>query len=181
MFFPLYQSPGFSTVLIELNLKGTFRVARACARPMVEQGRGSIILMSSMRAVNVEPGQSIYASTKAGIGQLTRGIAVELGPFGVRVNALAPGIVATPLTRPITSNPTWNEAYAKRTALGRWAEPEEMAGPIMFLVGREQLSHRYHDLCRCRLDSDRRALRAAVEVVTHLPVIPRNVATRNPL
>jgi NAD(P)-dependent dehydrogenase (short-subunit alcohol dehydrogenase family) len=52
----------------------------------------------------------------------------------VRVNALAPGIVATPLTQPITSNPAWNEAYAKRTALGRWAQPEEMAGPIMFLA-----------------------------------------------
>src|SRR5450631_2550314 len=95
--------------VIELNLKGTFRVARACARPMMEKKRGSIILMSSIRAVNVEPGQSIYASTKA-------------------------GIVATPLTRPIVSNPMWNEAYARRCALGRWAEPEEMAGPIIFLA-----------------------------------------------
>jgi NAD(P)-dependent dehydrogenase (short-subunit alcohol dehydrogenase family) len=101
---------------------------------MVERKRGSIVLMSSMRAVNVEPGQSVYASTKAGIGQMTRGLACELGPHGVRVNALAPGIVATPLTYPITSNPVWNEAYARHTALGRWAQPEEMAGPILFLA-----------------------------------------------
>jgi NAD(P)-dependent dehydrogenase (short-subunit alcohol dehydrogenase family) len=128
-----YSDEEFDRV-IELNLKGTFRVARAAARVMVKHRRGSIILMSSMRAVNVEPGQSIYAATKAGIGQMTRGLAVELGPQGVRVNALAPGIVATPLTRPITSNPAWNEAYARHCALGRWAEPEEMAGPVVFLA-----------------------------------------------
>jgi NAD(P)-dependent dehydrogenase (short-subunit alcohol dehydrogenase family) len=128
-----YSDDEFDRV-IELNLKGTFRVARACARPMVEKKRGSIVLMSSMRAVNVEPGQSIYASTKAGIGQMARGLASELGVHGVRVNALAPGIVATPLTAPITSNPQWNEAYARHTALGRWATPQEMAGPVMFLA-----------------------------------------------
>lgn len=128
-----YSDDEFDQV-IELNLKGTFRVARACARPMVQAGRGSIVLMSSMRSVNVEPGQSIYASTKAGISQMTKGLAVELGPHGVRVNALAPGIVKTPLTLPITSNPLWHDAYAKHTALGRWAAAGEMAGPVMFLA-----------------------------------------------
>src|ERR1700681_619964 len=83
-----YSDQEFDRV-VELNLKGTFRVARA--RPMMEKKRGSIILMSSIRSVTVEPGQSIYASTKAGIAQMMRGLAVELGPSGVRVNALAPG------------------------------------------------------------------------------------------
>jgi NAD(P)-dependent dehydrogenase (short-subunit alcohol dehydrogenase family) len=128
-----YTDDEFDRV-VEINLKGTFRVARACARLMAARNRGSIILMASIRAVTVEPGQSIYASTKAGIVQMARGLAAELGAAGVRVNALAPGIVATPLTRPIMSNPEWNRAYASRCALGRWAEAEEMAGPIVFLA-----------------------------------------------
>jgi NAD(P)-dependent dehydrogenase (short-subunit alcohol dehydrogenase family) len=65
---------------------------------------------------------------------MAKGLAVELGPHGVRVNALAPGIVATPLTQPIMANALWNEAYAQHTALGRWAHAGEMAGPIVFLA-----------------------------------------------
>ena len=128
-----YTDEEFDRV-IELNLKGTFRVARASARHMIERKRGSIILMASIRAVVVEPGQSVYASTKAGVVQMARGLAVELAPHGVRANALAPGIVATPLTTQIRNNAAWNEAYATRCALGRWAAPEEMAGPIVFLA-----------------------------------------------
>jgi NAD(P)-dependent dehydrogenase (short-subunit alcohol dehydrogenase family) len=129
-----YADDEFDRV-IDLNLKGTFRVARAVGRQMKEQGGGgSMVLMSSMRAYSVEPGQSIYAATKAGIGQMAKGLATELAPFGVRVNVLAPGIVETPLTRPITSNADWNAAYAERTALGRWATAAEMAGPVVFLA-----------------------------------------------
>jgi NAD(P)-dependent dehydrogenase (short-subunit alcohol dehydrogenase family) len=120
--------------VLDLNLKGTFKLARAAGRHMIERGRGSIILMSSMRAVNVEPGQSVYAETKAALSQFTRGLAVEFGEAGVRVNALAPGIIATPLTSPITSKPEWKAAYAARCALNRWADPSEMAGPVVFLA-----------------------------------------------
>lgn len=131
--FLSYTDEDFDRVL-DLNLKGTFRLARAVGRHMVARGRGSIILMSSMRAVTVEPGQSVYAATKAALSQFTRGLAVEFGEAGVRVNALAPGIIATPLTSPITSKPEWKEAYAARCALNRWGEPSEMAGPIVFLA-----------------------------------------------
>jgi NAD(P)-dependent dehydrogenase (short-subunit alcohol dehydrogenase family) len=120
--------------VVDLNIKGTFRLARAVGRVMAARGRGSIILMSSMRAVNVEPGQTVYAATKAAIGQMAKGLAVDLAASGVRVNALAPGIIETPLTRPITDKPEWKEAYAARTALGRWGSPTEMVGPIVFLA-----------------------------------------------
>jgi len=120
--------------IINLNLKGTFRVARAVAKVMMAQRAGSMILMSSMRGTQVEPGQSIYGSTKAAITLLTKGLASEMAEHNVRVNALAPSIVATPINKVIRDNPAWNEALASRTALGRWGETSEMAGPIVFLA-----------------------------------------------
>lgn len=118
--------------VIDLNLKATFRVTQAVARGMSEGG--SIILTSSIRSVTVEPGQGVYAATKAALVQLARGFAVELAPRNIRVNALAPGVVETPLTEPIKNHPDWYAAYANRNALKRWAQPEEMAWPIVFLA-----------------------------------------------
>ena len=127
-----YSSDEFDKV-VSLNLKGSFNVLRTAGRHMTQAGAGSIVLFSSIRSQVVEPGQSVYAATKAGIVQLVRTAAAEFGPSGVRVNALAPGIVETPLTAPIKSVPDWYEAYASKTVLGRWATPEEMVGPIIFL------------------------------------------------
>jgi NAD(P)-dependent dehydrogenase (short-subunit alcohol dehydrogenase family) len=101
---------------------------------MTAQGRGSIILFSSIRAQTVEPGQGVYAATKAGIVQLVRTAAAEFGPRGVRVNAVAPGVVDTPLTAPIKANPEWYAAYSEKTILKRWARPEEIAAPTAFLA-----------------------------------------------
>ena len=120
--------------VIDLNLKGTFHVLQAGGRLMREQKSGSLIALSSIRSVVVEPGQAVYAATKAGIVQLVRTLAAELGPFGVRVNAIAPGVVETPLTGPILANPDWYDAYAAKSALQRWAKPEEIAGPAVFLA-----------------------------------------------
>jgi len=120
--------------VLRLNLRGNFIAAQTAARIMRDQGRGSIILMSSIRAVTVEPGQGVYASTKVGLIQLARGFAVELGGSGVRVNCLAPGVVETPLTAPIKAKPDWYNAYANRNALGRWASADEMVGPVIFLA-----------------------------------------------
>jgi NAD(P)-dependent dehydrogenase (short-subunit alcohol dehydrogenase family) len=120
--------------VLGVNLKGNAHVLQAAGRIMAAQGWGSIILFSSIRSLVVEPGQSIYAATKAGIVQLVRGAAVELGRSGVRVNAIAPGVVDTPLTAPIKSSPEWYRAYSDRSILGRWASASEMAGPAVFLA-----------------------------------------------
>lgn len=120
--------------VLGVNLKGNAHVLQAAGRIMAAQGRGSIILFSSIRSLVVEPGQSIYAATKAGIVQLVRGAAAELGRSGVRVNAIAPGVINTPLTAPIKSRPDWYKAYGDRNILGRWASASEMAGPAVFLA-----------------------------------------------
>jgi NAD(P)-dependent dehydrogenase (short-subunit alcohol dehydrogenase family) len=120
--------------VVTMNLGGTFNVLQTAGRIMRDAGRGSIVLFASIRAVVVEPGQSVYAATKAGIVQLARTAAAELSPHGVRVNALAPGVVETPLTKPIKAQPEWYDAYARHNALGRWAQPHEMAGPTAFLL-----------------------------------------------
>ncbi|MBZ5602883.1 MAG: SDR family oxidoreductase [Acidobacteriia bacterium] len=128
-----YTADEFDKVL-RLNLKGNFLIAREVGRVMAAQKRGSIILLSSIRSVTVEPGQGAYAATKAGIVQMARALAAELGPAGVRVNCIAPGVVETPLTLPIKSKPEWYNAYAAKNALGRWASADEMAGPVVFLA-----------------------------------------------
>lgn len=120
--------------VVDLNLKGTFRLLKAVAAGMAERGRGSIIVFSSIRAETVEPGQGVYAATKAGMRQMCRALAAELGPQGVRVNLIAPGVVETPLTAPIRNNPDWYNAYAHKNIFRRWAQPHEMAGAVVFLA-----------------------------------------------
>jgi NAD(P)-dependent dehydrogenase (short-subunit alcohol dehydrogenase family) len=120
--------------VVRLNLKGSFNVLRSAGRIMTIQGRGSIVVFSSIRSQVVEPGQAIYAMTKAGIVQLVRGAACEFGPAGVRVNALGPGVIETPLTAPIKSHADWYQAYADKNILKRWAQADEMVGPTLFLL-----------------------------------------------
>jgi NAD(P)-dependent dehydrogenase (short-subunit alcohol dehydrogenase family) len=120
--------------VIDLNLKGNFNVLRSAGRIMTSAGRGSIVLFSSIRSQVVEPGQSVYAATKAGIIQMARTAASEFGPFGVRVNAVAPGVIETPLTAPIKNNRQWFDAYAAKSVFNRWGRPEEMVGPTLFLA-----------------------------------------------
>lgn len=120
--------------VVDLNLKGNFNVLRSAGRIMTAAGRGSIVLFSSIRSQVVEPGQSVYAATKAGIVQMARTAACEFGPYGVRVNAVGPGVIETPLTAPIKNNPEWFQAYAAKSVFNRWGRAEEMVGPTLFLA-----------------------------------------------
>lgn len=120
--------------IINLNLRGTFLLLRHVAKGMAERGRGSIIVFSSIRGDVVEAGQSIYAATKSGVRQMCRALAAELAPQHVRVNLIAPGIVETPLTAQIKNNPDWYNAYANKSALKRWAQPQEMVGAVVYLA-----------------------------------------------
>lgn len=128
-----YSRDEFDKV-ISLNLRAGFDLIRAFGGPMAERGSGSIIGFASIRAVTVEPGQGVYAATKAGLVQLMRTAAAELAPSGVRVNIVAPGVVDTPLTAPIKANRDWYDAYSAKSALGRWAQPQEMAGAVVYLA-----------------------------------------------
>lgn len=121
-------------LVLDLNLKGSFHVLQAAGRILSSRGGGSIVVFSSIRSLVVEPGQAVYAATKAGIVQMVRTLAVELGDKGVRVNAVAPGVVETPLTAPIRNHAEWYRAYAEKNVLKRWARADEMAGPTVFLL-----------------------------------------------
>lgn len=120
--------------VIDLNIKGTFRLCRTFGRAMAAAGHGSMIGFSSIRSQTTEPGQGAYAATKAATVMLFKTLAAELGPQGVRANTIAPGVVETPLTAPIKSTPAWYSAYAEKSILRRWAQPSEMIGAVVYLA-----------------------------------------------
>ena len=118
----------------DLNLRGTFYFLRAFGRIMSEQRGGSLIASSSVRATTLEPGLAIYGATKAGIIQMVRGLASEVGPFGVRVNAIVPSIVETALVTPLKARPEIFNALAAHTVFNRWSQPDEVGAAVAFLA-----------------------------------------------
>ena len=128
-----YTGEEFDRV-VKVNLHGNFNVLQSAGALMVPQGFGSIVLFSSIRSIVTEPGQSVYSMTKAGILQLVKTAATEWGTTGVRVNAVGPGVIETPLTAPIKQQPDWYNAYAMKNPMNRWAKASEMAGPTIFLL-----------------------------------------------
>ncbi|MCD0501786.1 SDR family NAD(P)-dependent oxidoreductase [Bordetella petrii] len=128
-----YTEEEFDSV-INLNLKGAFRFLRAFGAPMMKQGGGSLVLCSSMRAVTIEPGLGIYAASKAGIAQMIKGFAAEAGPYGVRVNAVMPGVIETRLTAPLKERRDIYDTYASHTVFNRWGQPSEVGSAVAFLA-----------------------------------------------
>ncbi len=121
--------------IIDTNVMGVFLVARAVARQMIAQKTGRIINMSSMSAVSPERDKVVYASSKGAVSQFTKGLALELAPHGIIVNAIAPGYMMTPLVKGyLEADAERYRRILQRIPLGRIGQPEEIGGALVFLA-----------------------------------------------
>jgi NAD(P)-dependent dehydrogenase (short-subunit alcohol dehydrogenase family) len=122
--------------VIDVNLNGVFWSCRAFGRHMLARGRGSIVNIGSMSGfiVNKPQPQSYYNASKAGVHHLTKSLAAEWGGRGVRVNAVAPTYIATPLNEFVKSKPEMYRAWIDGTPLGRLGEIDEIASVVLFLA-----------------------------------------------
>ena len=118
--------------VIDVNLTGAFAYAQATARLMRERGRGSIVFVSSINGLRGKFGLANYSASKAALIGLTRTLARELGPRGIRVNAVAPGYIRTDLTEKLDKR--FIDQAAQESALGRIGQPEDVAHLVSFLV-----------------------------------------------
>jgi len=128
--------------VLRVNLKGAFLCGQAVARHMVERieagGRpGAVVNMSSVNAVFAIPDQVPYSVSKGGLAQLTRVMALSLAPYGIRVNAIGPGSIATEMLESVMTNPAVRNTILSRTPLGRIGEPREIAAIAAFLASDE--------------------------------------------
>jgi NAD(P)-dependent dehydrogenase (short-subunit alcohol dehydrogenase family) len=119
--------------VVDVNLTGAMRMAVAC-RPALARAQGAIVNIASMHALFGAPLSPAYAASKAGIVQLTKSLAVAWAEDGIRVNAIAPGWIETPMTVPARSDQARNRAILERTPLGRWGTPDDIVGPALFLA-----------------------------------------------
>jgi len=120
--------------VLQVNLHATFRLCQAAAKAMLPRGRGKIVniasLMSFEGGINISP----YTASKGAVGQLTKALATEWAPLGINVNAIAPGYIATDMTRALREDSARNTAILARIPAGRWARPEDFAGAVIFLA-----------------------------------------------
>ncbi len=120
---------------IDVNLNGVFYCARAAGRIMTARGRGVIINTASMYGVVAAPNRVAYCASKAAVAMLTKSLAVEWGPMGVRVNAIAPGYVRTALVDDLVARGRMDlDALTRRTPLRRLGTPQEIAALVLFLA-----------------------------------------------
>ncbi len=118
----------------DTNLKAPFLCSRAAARYMKQQRYGRIINMASMLGLVGLPERGAYSSSKGGLIQLTKVMALEWAAYNITVNALCPGPIATELNAAVLNDPQANQFFLNHIALGRWGQPEELGGVIIFLA-----------------------------------------------
>lgn len=119
---------------LEVNLTANYLLAREAARPMLRQGNGSIINVGSYVARLGREKLQAYVASKHGVVGLTKSLAGELGPQGVRCNAICPGYFKTDMAEPVSANPALWETVRSHISLGRWGDPEELQGAAIFLA-----------------------------------------------
>jgi 3-oxoacyl-[acyl-carrier protein] reductase len=124
------------TRIIATNLTGPMLCGQAAARAMAARGRGRIVNIASVSGMRAGVGRTAYGTAKAGLIQLTKQMALELGPLGITVNAVAPGPVDTPLVQR-DHTPQSREAYNRMVPLNRYGTPEEIAAAVAFLASDE--------------------------------------------
>lgn len=120
--------------IMNVNMKGVFFVAQEVARAMKDRGGGKIINIGSLGSFIGLAESSVYCSTKGGVVQLTKTMAIELGPYNIQVNCLAPGYFITPMTQPFYDDPKHREWIESRIPLHQWGTTLDLAGPALFLA-----------------------------------------------
>ena len=121
--------------VLDINLKGTYLVSKHAVRPMMAQRSGSIVNLASIEGLEGMPQQAAYNASKGGVVVLTRNMAIDYGPLGVRVNCLCPGYIETPMTAMLRGGPLSHihDRFVAMHMLGRAGQPEEVAACALFL------------------------------------------------